>query len=109
MTNLYTDLIKHELIVGKAKSSAKYAQNLYAALSDTSWKSSDNNISKLSWEQASSLVSSICNDADAYRWYASGINDGGAGGCYAYGIIQESVVTNEIKNDLLSIGWTLWI
>jgi hypothetical protein len=106
--NLEYDLRSTEWIVNKVRGSKKYAQNLYAALCN-------NDFMKLavvpilkdqrwhcSWRYAGGIVADMRAEGDYIDWYCSGINDGGV---YDDKQVAESVVTNEIREDLKKLGW----
>jgi len=89
--DLEYDLFKTDWIVSKCKNS-KYAQNLYAALCNNRFFKSDEEWT-CSWRQAGGIVADIRNIGEGYMdFYCSG---------------NESVVTPEISNDLLNLGWLI--
>jgi len=110
--NLEYDLRRSEYI-GKKCTNITYAQNLYAALCNNDFiKNEEWPILKedswgCSWRYAGGIIADIRMEGDYIDWYCSGIGDGlGNGdsdGTMRY--IAESIVTDEIREDLLSIGW----
>lgn len=89
--NLEYDLVKNEHIVAKCLNDPGYCRDLYGALcnnrffyGDTKWT--------CSWRYAGGIVADIIRDGDYMDWYCSG---------------NESVVTDEIRQDLLTMGWVI--
>lgn len=124
--NLENDLHKSILIQEKVKDDT-YAQSLYAALCNNEFQliiNSPNNmyltiksknIWSCSWRHAGSIVSNIRNNIlkndlavveesleDYMNYYCSGI---AADDNINYRYIEEGVITPEIKEDLLTLGW----
>ena len=105
--DLETDLKKAEWLVNKVCISDVYAQNLYAALCNNDfvkndvWEVLKENTWSCSWRTAGRLVAEIRNDGDYLDWYCSGIDPNNAN------FVGESIVTVEIKQDLLRLGWTV--
>jgi hypothetical protein len=106
--NLEYDLRSTDWIVGKARASDDYAQNIYAALCN-------NEFMKLavvpilkgetwscSWRHAGGIVADMLEKGDYIDWYCSGINDGEN---RTNGYVPESVVTDEISEDFKKLGW----
>ena len=110
--NLEYDLRSNEYIAEKCKVDS-YAQNLYAALCNNDfmrnemWPILKEETWGCSWRYAGGIIADILQHGDYLDWYCSGIGDGlGNGdGDGSKGYVAESVVTDEIRTDLLSIGW----
>jgi hypothetical protein len=113
--NLEYDLRSTDWIVNKAKASDAYAQNIYAALCN-------NDFTKLavipilkeqkwscSWRHAGGIVADMREEGDYIDWYCSGIADGLGNGDPdgKLGYVSESVVSEEIKEDLQKLGWVV--
>ena len=109
--NLEFDLRSTEWIIEKVKRSEQYAQNLYAALCNNEFVQLENswNILKeeywsCSWRSSGGIVADIQEHGDYIDWYCSGIRDSDDN---TKGYVSESVVTEEIKNDLKTLGWVV--
>ena len=119
--NLEYDLRSTDWILEKARASDNYAQNIYAALCN-------NDFMKLavvpilkeetwscSWRHAGGIVADILGKGDYIDWYCSGIGNHEKGfGLDGYtptpdpdgrDYVPESVVTEEIREDLKKLGW----
>ncbi len=98
--NLKHDLIKTDWIVQKCKGGTIYSQNLYAALCDNDFYYGDDRWG-CSWRMSGQIVADIRDcEEDYIDWYCSGINA-------KDGFVSESVVTDEIRQDLLTMGWVI--
>lgn len=96
--NLEYDLMKNDRIVAKCKNSDVYSQNLYSALCNNRFFYGDSEWS-CSWRMSGGIVADIRNCGEEYiDWYCSGI--GGK-----EGDVGEGFVTDEIKLDLMMMGW----
>lgn len=127
--NLEYDLRSTEWICQKAKDSEVYAQNLYAAMCNMRWCKLDTTNSleilrdnhwSCSWRHAGGIVADMIEEGDYIDWYCSGIrNDSFTDPeeqtllteeqqlrkeMYAK-FVGESVVTEEIAEDLRKLGW----
>ena len=105
--NLEYDLRNSDYIAEKCKVDS-YAQNLYAALCNNDFMRNDvwpilkGETWGCSWRYAGGIIADILQYGDYMDWYCSGIMSDGQ---YIQGYVSESVVTDEIREDLLSIGW----
>jgi hypothetical protein len=99
----------------KVRERENYAQNLYAAMCNNVfqrnevWPRLKNEYWSCSWRSAGGLISRLRNSGDYMDWYCSGIG-GGLGNGDETGIkgyVPESEVTDEIRQDLFAIGWTV--
>ena len=100
--NLEHDLLKSEEIVAKAKNSDIYAQNLYASMCNCEFFYGDYKWS-CSWRMSGGIVADLRNKGENYLdYYCSGIASDNHNG-----YVPEGVVTEEIKTDLLKLGWTV--
>lgn len=99
------DLRATNWILQKVRESDCYAQNLYAAICNNVFmKNEVFTILKddgwgCSWRYAGGIIADMRGEGDYIDWYCSGI------GPEIPGYITEGVVTNEIKEDLLRLGW----
>jgi len=91
----------------KVRDSENYAQNLYAAMCNNVfqrnevWPRLKNEYWSCSWRSAGGLIARLRNSGDYMDWYCSGI------GHTDQGYVSESDVTDEIRQDLFAIGWTV--
>jgi hypothetical protein len=60
-----------------------------------------------SWRYAGGIIADMRQEGDYIDWYCSGIGDGLGNGDKdrVKGYVSEGVVTEEIKADLLKVGW----
>ena len=99
--NLEHDLIKSDYITNKCANSESYSQNLYAAMCNNLFYKNNEEWS-CSWRYAGGVLADIRNVGESYiDWYCSGI------GSSHDGYVGESFVTDEIRSDLLELGWTI--
>lgn len=98
--DLEHDLFSCEYIRNKCKNSDTYSQNLYSAMcNNLFYKESDE--WSCSWRMSGGIVADLRDKGEEYTdWYCSGIL-----GDKVNGYVAESVVTPEITNDLLNLGW----
>jgi len=102
--NLEYDLRSTDWILKKVRESDTYAQNLYAAICNNDfikndvWPILQQETWACSWRYAGGIVADMREQGDYIDWYCSGI---GADD----GMVCESVVTDEIREDLLKLGW----
>lgn len=113
INNLEYDLRTTDWILEKARNSKVYAQNLYAAMCNREFQKKDvlpilkEETWHCSWRYAGGIIAHMRQEGDYIDWYCSGINDGASSGVYASGYVQESIVTEEIQQDLLKLGWVV--
>jgi hypothetical protein len=107
--NLEIDLFKSDWIVSKCINSYTYSQNLYAAMCNNLFYKGyldSGAISHLeewstSWRGAGKIIADLRNKGERYiYWYCSGMAD-------RDGYLPESVVSDEVREDLLKLGWTI--
>ena len=55
-----------------------------------------------SWRHAGGIIADMREQGDYIDWYCSGIGDGEVN---LNGYVPESVVTDEIREDLKQLGW----
>jgi len=115
--NLEYDLRSAKWICDKVKASDSYAQNLYAAMCNNkflkldTWPILTEEYWSCSWRYAGGIIADMQEKGDYIDWYCSGIRGGDSnfdGEDYKDphpNWVNESVVTDEIRNDLLKLGW----
>ena len=102
------DLVTTDWILEKVRASDDYAQNLYAAICNNEFQQLEvlpilkGQTWGASWRYAGGIVADMQQKGDYMNWYCSGIHspDVDPGG-----YVPESVVTEEIENDLKKLGW----
>lgn len=102
--NLEYDLRTTEWILTKVRESDTYAQNLYAAMCNNDfikndvWPMLQEETWSCSWRYAGGIIADMREQGDYIDWYCSGIgrHDDSVG---------EGTVTDEIREDLLKLGW----
>lgn len=116
-SDLEKDLHSCPWIVEKVKNSESYAQNLYAALCNNQFIKNEvidilkNEKWTCSWRYSGGIIADIRNEGDYMDWYCSGIRNTGDDGqsidvpFKLKNYVSESVVTDEIREDLKKIGW----
>jgi len=109
--NLEYDLRSTDWILAKVRNSDSYAQNLYAAICNNDFQKREvlpilkDETCSYSWRYAGGIIADMRQEGDYLDWYCSGINDGATS--YQNGYVSESVVTEEIEQDLLKLGWNV--
>jgi hypothetical protein len=119
--NMEHDLRSTDWIVAKARASEGYAQNLYAAMCNNDFQRNDvwpllkNQTWSASWRYAGGIIADMRGEGDYMDWYCSGIQGGATDDMsaedrakynwYQENFVGESVVTDEIREDLLKLGW----
>ena len=121
--NLEYDLLTTDWIIEKAKSDKVYAQHLYAAMCNNDFMRNDvwpiltEKKWSCSWRHAGSIIADMREEGDYMDWYCSGIVDldedhieiASDEKKKAYlesrAYVSESVVTEEIRKDLLKLSW----
>ena len=123
--NMEYDLRSTQWIIDKAKDDA-YAQNLYAAMCNNDFTKNDvwpiltDKRWSCSWRHAGGIIADMQEKGDYIDWYCSGIRDSKIldddefraltkeqQESYIQGkkSVPESCVTDEIREDLLKLGW----
>lgn len=100
--DLEQDLLSSAYIKDKCKNSDSYSQNLYAALCNNRFFKEEQEWT-CSWRMSGGIVADIRDVGEDYMsFYCSGIV------CdHISEYVPESVVTDEIREDLLKLGWTI--
>jgi hypothetical protein len=124
--NLEYDLRTNPEILEKAKDNI-YAQHIYAALCNNEFQRNDvipiltDKVWSCSWRYAGGIVADMRQEGDYIDWYCSGSNrhaddisdhvfnemteDEKLRYLETRAYVAESVVTDEIKQDLFKLGW----
>ena len=124
--NMEYDLRSTHWICDKVKGDDVYAQHLYAAMCNNDFTKNDvipiltEKRWSCSWRHAGGIVADMQEKGDYIDWYCSGIRDAKVldddefraltkeqQEYYIQGkaFVPESVVTDEIREDLLKLGW----
>ena len=124
--NMEYDLRSTQWIIDKVKSSEVYAQNLYASMCNNDFTKNDvwpiltDKRWSCSWRHAGGIIADMQEKGDYIDWYCSGIRDAKIldddefsaltkeqQESYIQGkqFVPESCVTDEIRQDLLKLGW----
>lgn len=125
--NLEYDLRSTDWVVEKCKNT-NYAQNLYAAICNNqfakftqtgdrieTYRNLREDYWSASWRSAGGIVADLRGEGDYIDWYCSGIGNEELGNGLTGTIpevdtdgriyVSESVITNEIQDDLAKLGW----
>ncbi len=113
--NLEWDLRTTNWICEKVRADKLYAQNLYAAMCNNDfikremWPILKNQKWSCSWRYAGGIVAHMRQEGDYIDWYCSGIRNDDPNEeskpVEGRNYVSESVVTEEIENDLYKLGW----
>ena len=110
--NLEKDIQACEWMLKKVMDRETYAQNLYAAMCNNVfqpnqvWPRLKDEYWSCSWRAAGGIVADLRGQGDYIDWYCSGIFGAGEADSFQ-GYVSESTVTDEIRQDLFAIGWTV--
>jgi len=124
--NMEYDLRSTQWIIDKVKGDEVYAQHLYASMCNNDFTKNDvwpiltEKRWSCSWRHAGGIIADMQGKGDYIDWYCSGIRDSkildddefraltkGQQESYIQGkkFVPESCVTDEIREDLLKLGW----
>ena len=123
--NMEYDLRSTQWIIDKVKSDDVYAQHLYAAMCNNEFTKNDiipiltEKRWGCSWRYAGGIIADMQEKGDYIKWYCSGINNDDIPDqefkeltveqqewiLQSRAYVSESVVTDEIREDLLKLGW----
>jgi hypothetical protein len=96
--DLELDLFKSDTIREKCKTSRVYAQNLYAAMSNNRFFYNEAEWT-CSWRMSGGIVADLVGEGESYLdYYCSGMAS-------VDGYVSEGHVTEEIRLDLMKLGW----
>lgn len=125
--NMEYDLRSTDWILAKVRNSNIYAQNLYAAICNNDFQKLDTwpilkgETCSYSWRYAGGIIADMQQKGDYIDWYCSGIRgDSTTDEEYnsmtkeqqefyieSKSYVSESVVTDEIREDLQKLGWAV--
>ena len=124
--NMEYDLRSTQWIIDKTKNDDVYAQHLYASMCNNDFTKNDvwpiltEKKWSCSWRHAGGIIADMQEKGDYIDWYCSGIRDSKIldddefraltkeqQESYIQGkkFVPESCVTDEIREDLLKLGW----
>ena len=124
--NMEYDLRSTQWIIDKTKNDEVYAQHLYASMCNNDFTKNDvwpiltEKRWSCSWRHAGGIIADMQEKGDYIDWYCSGIRDAKVldddefraltkeqQESYIQGkkFVPESCVTDEIREDLLKLGW----
>ena len=124
--NLEYDLRSTGWILEKVRGDEVYAQHVYAAMCNTEWQQTEpwpilkNESWSCSWRHAGGIVADMREEGDYIDWYCSGMRpdteiidsvvdntdeDVLAKLKAAQAVVPEGVVTDEVREDFLTLGW----
>jgi len=116
--SMQTDMMNAEWFRNRVKQSKSYAQNLYAAMCNNefqkqdTWEVLSDSRWSCSWRAAGGVVATLRDCDENYMdYYCSGMGgfatlDRDPGIYYEENsYVKESEVTDEIRADLLRLGW----
>lgn len=124
--NMEYDLRSTQWIIDKTKADDVYAQHLYASMCNNDFTKNDvwpiltEQRWSCSWRHAGGIIADMQEKGDYIDWYCSGIRDNKILDDDEYQaltkeqqesyiqckkFVPESVVTDEIREDLLKLGW----
>jgi hypothetical protein len=124
--NMEYDLRSTKWICDKAKGDEVYAQNLYAAMCNRDFTKNDvwpiltEKKWGCSWRYAGGIIADMREEGDYIDWYCSGIKNNPSEEEIAefndvqkqqylqlQAFVSEGFVTDEIREDLLKLGWVV--
>lgn len=126
--NMEFDMRTSDWMVSKVRESRVYAQNLYAAMCNNDFQKQDvwtilkDQTWSASWRSAGGIVADMRGEGDYIDWYCSGIKGEDVTEQSEWDMLTpeqqmfhkesqahvgESVVTDEIRQDLGRLGWSV--
>ena len=126
--NMEFDMRTTDWMVAKVCESRVYAQNLYAALCNNTFQKQDvwtilkDHVWACTWRSAGGIVANMRGEGDYIDWYCSGIKGEDVTEQSEWNMLTqeqqmfhkesqahvgESVVTDEIREDLARLGWSV--
>jgi hypothetical protein len=126
--NMEYDLRSTKWICDKVKESQVYSQNLYAAICNNDFQKLDvmpilkDQRWSASWRSAGGIIADMREEGDYIDWYCSGIRNHDELSPEEFNnlteeqqihyketqaFVPESVVTDEIREDLKKLGWVV--
>ena len=126
VNNMEYDLLTTDWILKKVRVSDNYAQNLYAAMCNNDFipmsvvpilrQDPDKDYWHCSWRHAGGIIADMQEKGDYIDWYCSGIGNAELGNGLDGTVpditdgrdyVPEGRITDEIRNDLQSLGWVI--
>ena len=111
LSDLEYEMMNAEWFRNKVRKSESYAQNLYAAMCNNEfvkndvWPILEDKRWGCSWRYAGEIIADLRGEGDYIDWYCSGMGFHDKKGADMKGYVPESLVTDEIRQDLLKLGW----
>jgi hypothetical protein len=114
--NMEWDLVNADWLIAKVRASDRYAQNLYAAMCNREfirnevWQQLQGEPRwRCSWRYAGGIIADLREQGDYIDWYCSGIrgDEPDVSKPLEHGYVSESVITEEIREDLFRLGWVV--
>jgi hypothetical protein len=116
---MQTDMMESEWFRNKVRASKSYAQNLYAAMCNNEFQKQDtwevltDSRWGCSWRAAGGVVATLRDCGEDYMdYYCSGMGGFSTLDDNFYleenNYVSESTVTDEIREDLLRLGWVVF-
>lgn len=115
--NMEFDMRSCDWICKKVKESENYAQNLYAAMCNNEFQKLEvipilkEERWSASWRHSGGIIADMREEGEYIDWYCSGIGSEehghGLTGAKGKGYVAEGTVTDEIREDLKRVGWTI--
>jgi len=117
--SMQTDMMESEWFRNKVRASKSYAQNLYAAMCNNEFQKQDtwevltDSRWGCSWRAAGGVVATLRDCGEDYMdYYCSGMGGFSTLDDNFYleenNYVSESTVTDEIREDLLRLGWVVF-
>ena len=106
--DLELEMMSADWFRNKVCESESYAQNLYAAMCNNQfvkndvWPILEDKRWGCSWRYAGGIIADLREEGDYIDWYCSGI-----GADKDNKFVSEGHVTDEIRIDLLKLGWII--
>lgn len=127
VNNLEYDLVSTDWILEKVRGDNVYAQNLYAAICNNefqrldTWPILKGETCGYSWRYAGGIIADMQQKGDYIDWYCSGIRNSADEADDVADLTEEQIafrkqqqayvgegfVTDEIRQDLEKLGWTV--
>lgn len=115
VNNLEYDLLTTEWILEKVRNDEAYAQNLYASMCNTDFVKNDlwpilkQEKWSCTWRYAGGIIADMLGKGDYIDWYCSGIpgHKKSHDDSITERFVGEGCVTDEIRDDLLKLGWVV--